>query len=111
MFPLTALLGNIVGIKLHSLTYPPNNMLALCWHNTLAYYAFYYAGIFDAGLFLCISVVCTIISVKTHRLYLYKWKYGLNNEMALLKVESKCFTVINAVTVLSQYLKFMYEYG
>ena len=25
-------------------------MLALCQHNTLAYYAFYYAGIFDAGL-------------------------------------------------------------
>ena len=27
-------------------------MLALCQHNTLAYYAFYYAGIFDAGLLL-----------------------------------------------------------
>ena len=26
-------------------------MLALCQHNTLAYYAFYYTGIFDAGLF------------------------------------------------------------
>jgi len=25
-------------------------MLALCQHNTLAYYAFYYAGIFEAGL-------------------------------------------------------------
>jgi len=25
-------------------------MLALCQHNALAYYAFYYAGIFDAGL-------------------------------------------------------------
>ena len=25
-------------------------MLALCQHKTLAYYAFYYAGIFDAGL-------------------------------------------------------------
>ena len=25
-------------------------MLALCQHNTLAYYAFYYASIFDAGL-------------------------------------------------------------
>ena len=25
-------------------------MLVLCQHNTLAYYAFYYAGIFDAGL-------------------------------------------------------------
>ena len=25
-------------------------MLGLCQHNTLAYYAFYYAGIFDAGL-------------------------------------------------------------
>ena len=25
-------------------------MLALCQHNTLAYHAFYYAGIFDAGL-------------------------------------------------------------
>jgi len=25
-------------------------MLALCQHNTLAYYAFYYAGMFDAGL-------------------------------------------------------------
>ena len=37
------------GIKLHSLKYPPN-MLVLCWHSTPAYYAFYYAGIFDAGL-------------------------------------------------------------
>jgi len=26
-------------------------MLALCQHNTVAYYAFYYAGIFDAGLY------------------------------------------------------------
>ena len=26
------------------------NMLALCWYSTPAYYAFYYAGIFDAGL-------------------------------------------------------------
>ena len=25
-------------------------MLALCQHNTLAHYAFYYAGIFDEGL-------------------------------------------------------------
>ena len=25
-------------------------MLALCQYNALAYYAFYYAGIFDAGL-------------------------------------------------------------
>ena len=25
-------------------------MLALCQHNTLAHYAFYYAGIFDVGL-------------------------------------------------------------
>ena len=25
-------------------------MLALCQHNILAYYAFYYAGIFDTGL-------------------------------------------------------------
>ena len=25
-------------------------MLALCQHNTLAYYASYYAGIFDTGL-------------------------------------------------------------
>jgi len=24
--------------------------VALCWHNTPAYYAFYYAGIFDTGL-------------------------------------------------------------
>ena len=24
-------------------------MLVLCWHNTSAYYALYYAGIFDAG--------------------------------------------------------------
>ena len=30
-------------------------MLALCQHNTLAYYAFYYAGIFDAGLDLDVS--------------------------------------------------------
>ena len=26
------------------------NICLLCQHNTLAYYAFYYAGIFDAGL-------------------------------------------------------------
>ena len=38
-------------IKLHHLKYLPN-MLALCWHNTLAYYAFCSAGIFDRGLFL-----------------------------------------------------------
>ena len=25
-------------------------MLALCWHSIPAYYAFYYVGIFDAGL-------------------------------------------------------------
>ena len=25
-------------------------MPALCWHSTPAYYAFYYAGIFDTGL-------------------------------------------------------------
>ena len=25
-------------------------MLALCWHNMPAHYAFYYASIFDAGL-------------------------------------------------------------
>ena len=27
-------------------------MLALCQHNTLTYYAFYYADLFDAGLIL-----------------------------------------------------------
>ena len=27
-------------------------MLALCWHSTPANYAFYYAGIFDAGLII-----------------------------------------------------------
>ena len=27
-------------------------MPALCWHTTPAYYAFYYAGIFDAGIAL-----------------------------------------------------------
>jgi len=26
-------------------------MLALCQHNTLAYYAFYYAGVFDASTY------------------------------------------------------------
>ena len=40
---------NFHGIKLHSLKYPPN-MLALCWHSTPAYHAFYYVGIFVAGL-------------------------------------------------------------
>ena len=40
---LTGLLGsiNLHGIKLHSLKYPPS---------TPAYYADYYANIFDAGL-------------------------------------------------------------
>ena len=37
------------GIKLHSLKYS-FNMLALCWHGTPAYYAFYCVGIFDAAL-------------------------------------------------------------
>ena len=31
-------------------------MLALCQHNTLAYYAFYYAGIFDAGLLIGVLI-------------------------------------------------------
>ena len=51
-FPLTVLLGSIWihfhGIKLNNLKYSPN-MLALCWHSTPAYYAFYYVGIFDGG--------------------------------------------------------------
>ena len=46
---LTALLESIDLIKLSILKHLPI-MLALCQHNTLAYYAFYYAGIFDAGL-------------------------------------------------------------
>ena len=37
------------SIRESHLKYPPN-MLALCWHGTPPYYAFYYAGIFDAGL-------------------------------------------------------------
>ena len=37
--PLTALLGSIDGIKLHSVKYPPN-ILALRWHSTPAYYTF-----------------------------------------------------------------------
>jgi len=32
-----------VSMQLHNLKYPP-------WHRTPAYYAFYYAGIFDTGL-------------------------------------------------------------
>ena len=39
----------VSGIKLHILKFLPI-MLALCQHNTLAYYALYYAGIFDSGL-------------------------------------------------------------
>jgi len=43
-------------------------MLALYQHNTLAYYAFYYTGIFDAGL------VCTPfyinVTVMVYRLYI-----------------------------------------
>ena len=34
-------------------------MLALYQHNTLAYYAFYYAVIFDAGL------VCPILNISS----------------------------------------------
>ena len=51
LFPLTALLGNIdlFSWNKHSLKYPPN-MLALCWHGTPAYHAFYYASISDARL-------------------------------------------------------------
>ena len=44
-FTLTALLGSFK--ELSSMF---SNMLALCCHSTLAYYAFYYAGIFDADL-------------------------------------------------------------
>ena len=35
-------------------------MLALCQHSTLAYYAFDYAGIFDAGLFVSHSSLLTV---------------------------------------------------
>ena len=31
------------------------NMVALCWHNTLAYYAYCYAGIFDSGLLVYLA--------------------------------------------------------
>ena len=54
-------------------------MLALCQHNTLACYAFYYAGIFDAGqvtidlikltLFMLISMkslTCILFQVFTN---------------------------------------------
>ena len=47
-FTLTTLLGSI------NLKYPPN-MLALCWHSTPAYYAFYYASIFYAGLLAAVT--------------------------------------------------------
>ena len=50
-FPLTILLGSINLFSWNSLKYPPN-MPALCCHSTPAYYAFYYAGIFDAGLLM-----------------------------------------------------------
>ena len=45
MLTLTVLLENIDLF----LYYQPN-MLALCWHNMPAHYAFYYASIFDGGL-------------------------------------------------------------
>ena len=32
-------------------------MLSLCWHDTVAYYAFDYAGIFDAGLLIIRSLL------------------------------------------------------
>ena len=67
-FPLTALLESIYlfGIKLHSLKYPPN-MLALSWQSTPAYYAFDYAGIFDADLMVTIYHVqldCSSMIIK-----------------------------------------------
>ena len=46
---LTALLESIDLTKLR-IVKNLRIMLPLCQHNTLAYYAFYYAGIFDAGL-------------------------------------------------------------
>ena len=40
-------------------------MLALCWHNMLAYYALNYTGTFDRGLFLslftCVSLIVSMI--------------------------------------------------
>jgi len=48
--PLTVLLGSVnLFLKRLSSILPPN-MLALCYHNTLAYYSLYYAYIFDGGL-------------------------------------------------------------
>ena len=32
-------------------------MLASCWHNIPAHYAFYYASIFDAGLCMELAIV------------------------------------------------------
>ena len=32
-------------------------MLALCWHNMPAHYAFYYASIFDGGLIISIQCI------------------------------------------------------
>ena len=45
-------------------------MLALCQHNTLAYYAFYYAGIFDAGL--CGMEAVCLMNRKTNEALLCK---------------------------------------
>ena len=68
--PLTALLGSIDGIKLHSLKNPPN-VLALCWHSTPAYYAFYCTNIFDAGLVTKYYDECSFI-------HLCNFKHPLN---------------------------------
>ena len=89
--PLTALLGSIDGIKLHSLKYPPN-VLALCWHNTPAYYAFYCANIiFDAGLVMKYYDGCSFIV-----------KEGTNNKTwtesyspAQEELENHCFIAVD----------------
>ena len=58
------------SIKLSILKHLPI-MLALCQHNTLAYYAFYYAGIFDAGLFHAMKCEKDLPSTRVFQISLY----------------------------------------
>ena len=40
-------------------------MLALCWHTTPAYYAFYYADIFDKGINGCMFNVSEAVAMAS----------------------------------------------
>ena len=71
------------SIKLSILKHLPI-MLALCQHNTLAYYAFYYADIFDAGLGNNISERHYIISHTTDTILLKTQDWKLHSQTQYL---------------------------